>query len=307
VTDLDPNLAAHTAGSRVAEAGIADVGEVQSLRRDVWRRFRRNRLAVVGLTFVLVLALMAIFAPLVTSYTYTETSGVYRGSPSGDHWFGTDTIGRDVFTRVVYGARISLRIGVLTTLLSLTIGVLLGSVAGFFGGIIDTLLMRVTDVFLAIPYIILAIAIATVFGRTENSLILVLGLTQWMPISRIVRSSYLGLKRMEYVEAAQALGFSRKRIMFGHILPNAMQPIIVYGTVAIGGVILAEAALSFVGVGPQPPTPSWGLMVREAGGGALSNGLHMLLFPGLAIFATVLAFVFIGDGLRDALDPKLKS
>ncbi len=166
--------------------------------------------------------------------------------------------------------------------------------------------MRLTDVFLAIPYIILAIAIATVFGRSENSIILVLAFTGWMSISRIVRASFLGLTKLEYIEAATALGYSRKRIMFGHVLPNAMQPIIVFGTVAIGGVILSEAALSFVGVGPQSPTPAWGLMVSEAGAGSLTSGFHMLFFPGLAIFLTVLAFVFIGDGLRDALDPKLK-
>ena len=168
-------------------------------------------------------------------------------------------------------------------------------------------MMRITDVFLSIPYIILAIAIATVFGRSENSVILVLGLTGWLAISRIVRASFLGLKQLEYVEAAHAQGFKKKRIMFRHILPNALQPIIVYGTVSIGGVILAEAALSFLGVGPQSPTPAWGLMVAEAGAGSLASAPHMLFFPGLAIFLTVLAFVLVGDGLRDALDPKLKS
>ncbi len=200
----------------------------------------------------------------------------------------------------------SLKIGVLATAMALTIGVLFGAAAGFFGGWIDTLLMRITDVFLAIPYIILAISIATVFGRSENAIILVLGLTGWLPISRIVRASFLGLKQLEYVEAATALGFGKARIMFRHILPNALQPIIVYGTVSIGGVILSEAALSFLGVGPRSPTPAWGLMVAEAGSGSLASAPHILFFPGLAIFLTVLAFVFVGDGLRDALDPKLK-
>jgi peptide/nickel transport system permease protein len=144
------------------------------------------------------------------------------------------------------------------------------------------------------------------FGRSENAIILVLGLTGWLAISRIVRSSFLGLKQLEYVESAHAQGFTKKRIMFRHVLPNAMQPIIVYGTVSIGGVILAEAALSFLGVGPQPPTPAWGLMVAEAGAGSLTSAPHMLFFPGFAIFLTVLAFVLVGDGLRDALDPKLK-
>jgi ABC-type dipeptide/oligopeptide/nickel transport system permease subunit len=306
MTDLDPALSVRTAGTIPGEAGIADVKAGSSLRADVWRRFRKNKLAMLGLAFVVLLVLVAIFAPLITSYTYTETSRSYRAAPSSDHWFGTDLIGRDVYTRVVYGARVSLKIGFSATALSLIIGVLFGAIAGFFGTIMDGALMRLTDVFLAIPYIILAIAIATIFGRSENSIILVLAFIGWMPISRIVRASFLGLKKLEYVEAATALGYSKKRIMFGHVLPNAMQPIIVYGTVAIGGVILSEAALSFIGVGPQSPTPAWGLMVSEAGSGSLTAGAHMLFFPGLAIFLTVLAFVFIGDGLRDALDPKLK-
>jgi peptide/nickel transport system permease protein len=152
---------------------------------------------------------------------------------------------------------------------------------------------------------VLAVAIATVFGRSEGSVILVLGLTGWLPVTRIVRSSFLAIKELEYVEAARALGYSRARIMFRHILPNALQPIIVYGTIAIGTVILTEAALSFLGVGPQDPTPAWGLMVSQGKGG-LTNAPHLLFFPGAAIFLTVLAFVFVGDGLRDALDPKLK-
>jgi peptide/nickel transport system permease protein len=160
-------------------------------------------------------------------------------------------------------------------------------------------------VFLAIPYIVLAVAIASVLGRSENAIILVLGFTGWMAMARIVRSSFLSLKRLEYVEAATALGFSKNRVMFRHILPNALQPIIVYGTIAVGSVILAEAALSFLNVGPQPPTPAWGLMVAD-GKGSLTNAPHLMFFPGAAIFLTVLAFVFVGDGLRDALDPKLK-
>jgi ABC-type dipeptide/oligopeptide/nickel transport system permease subunit len=290
----------------VGEAGIADIAAARPLRKDIWKRFRRNRAAVVGLAFILLLIVVAIFAPLITSYDYTALSSKSRAAPSTEHWFGTDRIGRDMFTRVVYGARISLRIGILATVLSISIGLVLGSIAGFFGGIIDTVVTRITDMFLAIPYIVLAIAIATLFGRSENSIILVLGLTGWLAITRIVRSSFLSLKELEYVEAATALGFSRARIMFRHILPNALQPIIVYGTIAVGSVILSEAALSFLGVGPQDPTPAWGLMVSNAGAAALATGPHMLFFPGAAIFLTVFAFVFVGDGLRDALDPKLK-
>jgi ABC-type dipeptide/oligopeptide/nickel transport system permease subunit len=276
------------------------------LRTDVWRRFRHNKMAMAGLVFILIVALLAIFAPLIAPYSITErASGQYRDGPSGAHWFGTDTIGRDVFSRVIYGARVSLKIGLAATVIALSIGLLLGAVAGFFGGILDTIIMRITDVFLSIPYIVLAIAIASVLGRSENTVILVLGLTGWLSICRIVRSSFLSLKQLEYVEAANALGYSRRRIMFRHILPNALQPIIVYGTISVGSVILSEAALSFLGVGPQDPTPAWGLMVAE-GKSLLAVAPHLLFFPGGAIFLTVVSLVFMGDGLRDALDPKLK-
>jgi peptide/nickel transport system permease protein len=285
---------------------IADLAAARPMRKDIWRRFKRNKLAMVGLTLIIILVLTAIFAPIIAPYGISERdSGHFREPPSAQHWFGTDTVGLDVFSRVVYGARVSLKIGITATAIALLIGLLLGALSGYFGGVSDTLIMRITDIFLAIPYIVLAVAIASMLGRSENTVILVLGLTGWLGICRIVRSSFLSLKQLEYVEAAHALGYSRSRIMFRHILPNALQPIIVYGTIAIGSVILAEAALSFLGVGPTYPTPAWGLMVSDAKG-VLSVAPHMLFFPGMAIFLTVLAFVFVGDGLRDALDPKLK-
>jgi ABC-type dipeptide/oligopeptide/nickel transport system permease subunit len=290
----------------VEPTGDADLAVARPLRAEVWRRFRRNRLAMLGLAFIVLMFLVAIFAPLIAPFSYTDiTAGDSREPPSLDHLFGTDRIGRDLFSRVVYGARVSLRIGVAATVISLLIGVTIGSLAGFFGGLVDTLLMRLTDVLLAIPYIILAVAIATVAGRSENSVILILGITGWLGIARIVRASFLSLKQLEYVEAAKALGFSRWRIMFRHIMPNALQPIIVYGTITVGSVILAEAALSFLSVGPQEPTPAWGLMVAD-GKGLLVPSPHVLFFPSAAIALTVMAFVFVGDGLRDALDPKLK-
>jgi peptide/nickel transport system permease protein len=296
-----------TAIEGAAELPIAEgySAAAPSSRRLVWRRFAANKLALIGLIVIVILVLAAVFAPLITSYSYSQTTRDVRLGPSRDHWFGTDRLGRDMFTRVVYGARVSLKIGFLATLMAMLIGVLLGSIAGYFGGVTDTVLMRITDIFLSIPYIILAVAIAVVFGRSENAIILVLGLTGWLAVARIVRSTYLSLTKQEYVEAARALGFSNTRVMFGHILPNAMQPIIVYGTLAIGGTILAEAALSFLSVGPQPPTPAWGLMVAE-GKGNLATEPHLLFFPGGAIFVTVLAFLFVGDGLRDAFDPRLK-
>jgi peptide/nickel transport system permease protein len=286
---------------------IPQATESVSLWGDVWRRFRANRLALIGLGFIVFLILVAVFADFIAPYSITDrASGEYRAGPSADHWFGTDIIGRDVFSRVVYGARVSLRIGILSTFLAMIIGVGLGAFAGFVGRWPESLIMRVTDIFLAIPYIVLAIAVATVFGRSENSVIVVLGFTGWLAICRIVRATFLQLKEQEYVEAAQALGYRSGRIMFRHILPNSLQPIIVYGTIAIGGAILAEAALSFLGVGPTDPTPAWGLMVAQ-GKGDLANAPHLVFFPGMAISLTVLAFVFVGDGLRDALDPKLKS
>ncbi|MGH9247881.1 MAG: ABC transporter permease [Acidimicrobiales bacterium] len=301
---------ADVAGTRTARgaterAGLPE-GLARPLRVDVWRRFKRNRLAMVGLGFIIVLVLAAIFAPWIAPYGITErTSGAFRVGPSAGHWFGTDAIGRDVFSRVIHGARVSLRIGISATAIALVIGVTLGALAGFVGRTLDTLIMRVVDIFLGIPYIIVAVSLATVVGRSVNAVILILGLTGWLGIARIVRSSFLSLKELEYVEAARALGYSRGRVMIRHMLPNAMQPIIVYGTIAVGSTILSEAALSFLGVGPQEPTPAWGLMVAD-GKGLLSSAPHIPLFPGLAIFATVLAFVFVGDGLRDALDPKLK-
>ena len=308
MSDLAGGAAAGpTAGSMgmAAEAPIGDMQAARPLRAEVWRRFRRNKLAVAGMAFVLLLILVAIFASVIAPYSITERSSEFRQGPSADHLFGTDRIGRDVFSRVVFGARVSLKVGILATVISLVIGVLAGAAAGFLGGAVETVIMRLTDIFLAIPYIILAVAIATVLSRGENTIIVVLGLTGWLAICRIVRSSFLSLRQLEYVEAAAALGAGRLRIMFRHILPNALQPIIVYGTIAVGSAILAEAALSFLGVGAEPPTPAWGLMVDE-GRGDLVNAPHLLYFPGAAIFLTVLAFQFVGDGLRDALDPRLR-
>jgi ABC-type dipeptide/oligopeptide/nickel transport system permease subunit len=290
-----PTAAAATGAIGVtADTGVADVAAARPLRGEIWRRFRRNKLAAGALTFLVLLVLVAIFAPLVAPYGITDRTGEFRAGPSWDHLFGTDRIGRDVFSRVVYGARVSLRVGILATGISLV-----------FGGFRESVIMRITDVFLSIPYIILAIAIATVLGRGENTVIIVLGVTGWLAICRIVRSSFLQLRQLEYVEAATAIGAGRARIMFRHILPNALQPVIVYGAIAVGTAILSEAALSFLGVGAVEPTPAWGLMINE-GRGDLVNAPHLLFFPGGAIFLTVLAFQFVGDGLRDALDPRLK-
>lgn len=295
-----------TVAGTAPEAGIADVVAARPMRKQLWKRFRRNKLAVAGLIFLLLLVLAAIFAPLITKFDpISDRTRDYRAGPSTTHWFGTDSIGRDVFSRVLYGARISLRIGIVATLMSLVIGLFLGAISGFFGGKTDTGIMRITDIGLAIPYIVLAVAIATIFGKSQNSVILVLGLTGWLAITRIVRASFLSVKQQEYIEAARALGLNRSRIMFRHILPNAIQPIIVYGTIAIGSVILAEAALSFLGVGLQLPAISWGLMISDSQNRILTSP-HLLLFPGAFLSVLVLCFIILGDQLRDALDPRLR-
>jgi len=287
-------------------AGIADVGAATSSWREFWARYRKNKMAVAALVLLIVLMILAVFADQIAPYRFDERPLSKTTPPSWDHLFGTDQIGRDILSRVIYGARISLRIGIVATLMSVVIGVVAGAVSGFFGGLVDTLISRLVDVFLSIPYIVLAVSIAAVLGRSENTVIIVLGLTGWLSIQRVVRSSFLQLKELEFVEAATALGYGRWRIMFRHILPNALQPVIVYSAIAVGSAILAEAALSFLGAGPTDPTPAWGLMVSTAKG-RLKPAPYELLFPAGAIVITVLAFMLIGDGLRDALDPKMKN
>jgi peptide/nickel transport system permease protein len=279
---------------------------VRSVRGDVWRRFRRNKLAMVGLTVIVLLVLGAVFARYLSPYGPFEIdTSASRRSPSVDHWFGTDLLGRDLFTRVLYGAQTSLQVGIVAVLIATSIGLVAGGLAGYYGGKIDTVVMRVTDVFLAFPYLLLAIAIIVVIGRGKATVIGVIGFLGWMAVARLFRSSVLSVKEMEYVEAARATGASDWRILTRHILPNSIQPVIVYATIFVGTAVLAEAALSFLAVGIVEPTAAWGLMVAD-GRRFLFTSPHMLFFPGAAIFVTVMAFVFVGDGLRDALDPRLR-
>ncbi|MGH9278963.1 MAG: ABC transporter permease [Acidimicrobiales bacterium] len=277
-------------------------------RADVWRRFRRNRLAVVGLIVIGLLVLVAVLAPVITRYSPNALgarSEPGRAGPSWDHWFGTDLVGRDLFARVVYGARVSLRIGFVAVAIATTVGVVVGAVAGYWGGAVDNALMRTTDVFLSFPLVVAGLVLATVVGKGERTVILVLAFVAWMPIARLLRSSVLQAKEREYVEAARAAGCSDWRIVTRHILPNTIQPVIVLATILVGTAVLTEAALSFLGVGVQPPTAAWGLMVNE-GRSYLRTSPHLLFFPAAAIVVTVMAFVFVGDGLRDALDPRLR-
>lgn len=273
------------------------------MTRLAWPRFRRNRVAVAGLVLVVVLIGVAILAPLLAPYGEAQRVPRFAEGPSLDHPFGTDRIGRDVFSRVVLGTTVTLRVAVLASVLALGIGTVIGAIAGFVGGILDAVLMRAVDVFLAIPYIVLALALAIVLGRGEATVVLVVGLTGWLVIARITRASCLAVREQDFVVAARALGFSRRRVLFRHVLPNALPTVIAYGTIAVGGAILAAAALSFLGIGMQDPTPAWGLMVEQARGD-LRTAPHALLFPAGAIVVTVLAFLAVGDGLRDALDPR---
>jgi peptide/nickel transport system permease protein/oligopeptide transport system permease protein len=293
--DARPDLAAGD--------GLTDVAPHRSFRKDAWARFRRNKLAMGGLVVVVLLVLVALFAPLIAPYGYDQIGPDLREGPSSTHWFGTDNIGRDVFSRVVYGARVSLVIGVLAILIDTVIGVTAGAVAAWYGRAADTLIMRTTDILMSIPYLVLAFAIITVVGRGVSAVVLTLGLTSWFATTRVLRSSILQQRNREYVEAARAIGCPDRTILFRHLLPNSVQPLIPFTAGAVGDVILAEAALSFIGVGVRAPTPSWGLMINE-GSKYFVTSPYLLVFPGAAIFLTVLAFLFVGDGLRDALDTK---
>jgi peptide/nickel transport system permease protein len=291
------------AGSFVPPVGATSPIQVRS---EVWRRFRKNRLAAIGMVIIAIEIAAALLAPLITFSDPADVeSGASRLSPSVDHWFGTDLLGRDMYSRVVYGARISLEVGIIAVLIALAIGLVAGALSGYFGGVVDTLVMRATDVFLAFPYILAAIVIITAVGRGKTAIIVVLGLLGWMPIARLFRAGVLQVKETEYVEAARAVGARDFRILTRHILPNAIQPVVVYATIFVGTAVLSEAALSFLGVGITEPTPAWGLMVAQ-GKDFLFSSPHLLFFPGAAIFVTVMAFVFVGDGLRDALDPRLR-
>ena len=280
----------------------------RTLWGDAWHRLRKNKLAIAGLTWIVFVVLVTASADLwVPKYFADPTSTQYGSleSPSAQHPFGTDRIGRDVFSRVVYGARISLAVGILAVGISLVIGLLLGALSGYYGGLVDALVMRTADIFFAFPYTLFAIALLAALGRSYRNVFIAIGILGWPSIARVFRSAILSVKQNEYVDAARAVGASDGRIMLRHIMPNAIAPIVVYGTMSIGGAIITEAALSFLGMGVQPPTPSWGLMLSEAKS-LMIPAPWLTIYPGFAILTTVLAFVLMGDGLRDALDVKMK-
>src|SRR4030042_539263 len=277
-----------------------------SLYKDAWKRLRKNKLAMLGLSIVILLILIAIFAPFISPYDpiarIKEDSSL---GPSVNHLFGTDLLGRDIFSRVIYGSRISIEVGVIAVGISVIIGLFFGALSGYFGGISDAVIMRVADIFFAFPYILGAIAIMTILGPGIVNIFIAIGILGWASIARIFRSSILTIKHKEYIEAARAMGANNSRIIIKHIFPNSFAPIIVYATMNVVTAIIVEAALSFLGIGVQPPTAAWGKMLADSMS-YIDIAPWMMFFPGLAILITVLGFVLLGDGLRDAFDPKLQ-
>jgi len=269
-----------------------------------WRKLGRNRIAMLGLATVLFFVVLAIFAPWIAPNDPVATSwGAIRKAPSSAYWFGTDELGRDVLSRVVWGTRASLMAGVVSVTISLVLGVVIGMVAGFFGGLTDNIISRITDAFLACPFLILAIALAAFLGPSLTNAMIAIGVSAAPIFVRLTRAQVINIKVEDYVEAARAVGCSPLRIAISHILPNITAPVIVQSTLAIAAAVIAEASLSFLGLGQQPPAPSWGSMLNTAKN-FMDSAPWMAIWPGLAIFVLVLAFNLLGDGLRDALDPR---
>ena len=301
-TDPDPGV-----GQAQAQAGGELAGRRASLWADAWRELRHNPLFIVSALLIAVFSTMAAFPRLFTSRNPRSCDlSESLARPGAEHWFGVDILGCDYYTRVIYGARVSITIGIVVTISSVVIAVILGSLAGYYGGIIDTLIARGTDIIFGLPFVLGAIVILSVVSSRNlfwvSVVLIVLG---WPTMTRLMRSSVLGVRDMDYVKAAKALGASDFRLVSRHILPNAMAPMIVYATISIGIIIAAEATLSFLGVGLQLPAISWGLMISDAQTRLLTSP-HLLFFPGVALSLTVLSFILMGDALRDALDPKLR-
>jgi oligopeptide transport system permease protein len=293
-----------SSASLTAMTGERLEGRPQSLWADAWKRMRRNRPAVASALFLLWMSGTAALAPWLPGMPDPTLQHLALGAtaPSAVHWFGTDELGRDLFARVVFGGRISLLIGFVGTLVSLLAGVSYGAVAGYRGGRIDDAMMRFVDILYSLPYIFLVILLLVFFSRSILMLFVALGLVQWLTMARIVRGQVLSLKQQTFVEAARALGIGDAAIIFRHLVPNTLGPVIVYTTLTVPAIILQEAFLSFLGLGVQPPAASWGTLVAE-GARVMALFPWMVAFPGLALSLTLFCFNFLGDGLRDALDP----
>jgi len=275
-----------------------------SLWDDALHRLRKNRLAMVGLIYLVFILVICLLTPWIAPYGYEEQNlRLGASAPSAEHWLGTDTFGRDLLTRILYGGRVSLLVGFIATSVALVIGVTYGAIAGYAGGKVDNILMRLVDILYALPFMIFIILLMVVFGRNLFLLFLAIGAVEWLVMARIVRGQVQSLRQQEYVEAAMSLGLSPAAIIFRHLIPNALGPVIVYTTLTIPNVMLLEAFLSFLGLGIQPPESSWGLLISY-GVETMEEYPWLLIYPGLALTLTLFAFNFLGDGLRDALDVK---
>ncbi len=285
----------------------ADVAPAQLERgvspwRDAWHRLRRNHLSVFGGVVLIFLSLLCVVGPWFSPYEYQQTNLDNTFSPpSAEHWLGTDQLGRDLLTRLMYGGRISLMVGLVATFVALTIGVIYGAIAGFFGGKLDRAMMRIVDILYALPFTIFVILLMVFFGRNIILLFVAIGAVEWLTMARIVRGQIMSIKRMEFIEAARSLGLGTRRIIFRHMIPNILGPIIVYTTLTIPGVMLLEAFLSFLGLGVQPPMSSWGVLIKD-GAERMEEYPWLLIFPGTVFSLTLFSLNFLGDGLRDALD-----
>jgi len=290
--------------SAKAQNLISETPEGSSLWRDAWIRLKANRLATISLFFFIFISILTIIGPEVisTSYEDQDLNNTFA-KPGSTHFFGTDNLGRDLFARVLHGGRISLAVGFLATAVSLVIGVAYGMTSGYLGGKTDALMMRIVDILYSLPFTIFVILLMVLFGRNFVLLFIAIGAVEWLTMARITRGQTLGLKQAEFIEAARALGYSHSRILFRHILPNLIGPVIVYATLTVPAVMLLEAVLSFLGLGVQAPMSSWGSLIKE-GSEKMDIAPWLIFFPGLFFSLTLLALNFLGDGLRDALDPK---
>ncbi len=283
---------------------LARLEKGRSLTQDALARLRKNKMAMTGLYFLIGLIIIAVLTPWIAPYSYEEQNLELGASPpSAQHWLGTDILGRDQLTRIMYGSRISLAVGFIATAVALTIGVLWGAIAGFVGGRTDALMMRIVDALYALPFTIFIILLTVVFGSSLLLLFLAIGAVEWLTMARIVRGQVLTIKKQEYVEAAISMGLSPWRIISRHLIPNVLGPVIVYTTLTIPSVILLESFLSFLGLGIQPPASSWGSLI-SSGVEVMEEYVWLLFFPGLVLTLTLFSLNFLGDGLRDALDPR---
>lgn len=276
----------------------------RSLWEDAFNRLLKNKMAVIGLCYLLFQTIVAIFAPWLARFPFDETNLALGAVPPDlVHFFGTDDLGRDLFTRVIYGSRISLMVGVLATAVSVVIGVLYGAISGYVGGRTDDVMMRILEILYSLPFIFFVIILMVLFGRNIYLLFVALGLIEWLTMARIVRGQVVGLKKVEYIDAARSMGVGHFRIIWDHLIPNVLGTVIIYVTLTVPGVILQEAFLSFLGLGVQEPMSSWGTLISD-GVAAMQTYPWMLIFPCVTLMLTLLALNFLGDGLRDALDPR---